>query len=260
MNNYDAVFWDWNGTLLDDIDACLKSVNVSLSKRSLPVLDSVTYAEKFRFPVKDYYRELGFDFSKDSYEVLAGEFFVNYLTVESPLRTDAKKVLEKLFLNSVKQYILSASEISLLKQGVQKFGIGVYFTDLIALSDFHAAGKTEVGKRYLETHPVKGKILMVGDTEHDAEVARALGIDCVLIESGNNSLQRLQATGAKVIASLSELIEIVLGKKTVRKIDYMTPEKAERRNFDLSEVNRKFAENYHSFYNDVKNTNKTEDW
>ena len=237
MNNYDAVFWDWNGTLLDDIDACLKSVNVSLSKRSLPVLDSVTYAEKFRFPVKDYYRELGFDFSKDSYEVLADEFFVNYLTV-----TDRRqKGLGKTF---------------------PQFGKTIYTERKRNFSAETGRGKIRDRGLFYRSHRLerKGKILMVGDTEHDAEVARALGIDCVLIESGNNSLQRLQATGAKVIASLSELIEIVLGKKTVRKIDYMTPEKAERRNFDLSEVNRKFAENYHSFYNDVKNTNKTEDW
>ena len=32
------------------------------------------------------------------------------------------------------------------------------------------------------------------------------------------------------------------------------------KSFDLSEATRTFGENYHAYYNDVKNTNKTEDW
>ena len=260
MINYEHVFWDWNGTLLDDFLAGYKAVSVSLRKRNLPVPDLKTHAENFGFPVVRYYEFLGFDFSKVSYEALADEYTENYLKEEKHIRAGAKQVLEKLFLNSVRQYVLSASERNLLVSGLEKNNLGCYFTDIIALDNIHAVSKVEAGKKYLEENPLSGRMLMVGDTEHDAEVAKILNMDCVLIESGNNTRERLEKTGARIIDSLHELEEIVLGKKIKSGYDYMTPEKAERRSFDLSETNRRFKEKYRDYYNDVKNTNKTEDW
>lgn len=258
--NYENVIWDWNGTLLDDVDSCVESVNVSLSKRGMPTIDKKAYSEYFCFPVSEYYKILGFDFNKESYEILAEEFTLNYISRPSDLRLNAKKTLEKLFLNSVNQYVLSASEKNLLESGIKKFGIGCFFKAIIAQDNHSAAGKVEAGREFMRKNPLVGKTLMVGDTVHDYEVAKELGIDCVLIDSGNNSVERLSKTGAKIILDLKELPDIVLGKRNRKNIDYMTPEKAERRSFDLSEINRKFKENYRSFYNDVKNTNATEDW
>lgn len=260
MIKYDYVVWDWNGTLLDDMHAGYVAVSESLKKRGLFVPDEAFYAENFGFPVRDYYKKLGFDFAVDSYEKLADEFFVQYKAQTVDLRNGAKKILEKLFLNSVPQYILSASDKKNLEEGLQKFGLKVFFRDVIALSGVEADSKIAAGKAFFERSGLRGKGLMVGDTVHDYETAQELALDCILIESGNNSRRRLEETGAKVIDDLSEVAEIVLGKRETKKIDYPTPEKAERRSFDLSEATKTFGDNYHAYYNDVKNTNKTEDW
>ncbi|MBR1748023.1 MAG: HAD family hydrolase [Clostridia bacterium] len=258
--NYDYVVWDWNGTLLDDMKAGFFAVSQSLEKRGLFVPDEAYYAENFGFPVREYYKKLGFDFSVDSYEKLADEFFACYDTQPVDLRKGAKKVLEKLFLNSVPQYILSASDKKNLTVGLEKYDLKVFFREVVALSGVEADSKIEAGRAFFQKGGVTGRGLMVGDTVHDYETAQALGLECVLIESGNNSRRRLEATGSRVIDDLSEVVEIVLGKRSTKKIDYITPEKAERRSFDLSEATKSFKENYRSYYNDVKNTNKTEDW
>ena len=49
------------------------------------------------------------------------------------------------------------------------------------------------------------KILMVGDTDHDFEVSQALGIDCILISHGHNSILRLKQTNAHIVDNLSKL-------------------------------------------------------
>ena len=59
---YTHVLWDFNGTVYDDMEACLRSVNEMLSERGLPVLSAEAYREVFDFPVKDYYAKIGFDF------------------------------------------------------------------------------------------------------------------------------------------------------------------------------------------------------
>jgi phosphoglycolate phosphatase len=50
---------------------------------------------------------------------------------------------------------------------------------------------------------------MVGDTIHDSEVAKAMGIDCVLVENGHVSRERLETTGRKVVSNLSEFFKIL---------------------------------------------------
>lgn len=48
------------------------------------------------------------------------------------------------------------------------------------------------------------KVLMVGDTLHDLEVANAMGIKCVLVAQGHTSYTRLRDTGAFVFNDLFE--------------------------------------------------------
>ncbi|WP_081804819.1 HAD hydrolase-like protein [Draconibacterium orientale] len=46
---------------------------------------------------------------------------------------------------------------------------------------------------------------MIGDTNHDFEVAQQLELDCILVADGHQSKERLEATGAKVIDELELL-------------------------------------------------------
>ena len=47
---------------------------------------------------------------------------------------------------------------------------------------------------------------MIGDTQHDYEVAQALGIDCVLVANGHHSRQRLEAVCDIVVDSLDLVV------------------------------------------------------
>ena len=52
------------------------------------------------------------------------------------------------------------------------------------------------------------RIMMVGDSEHDFEVARALGVRCVLFSGGHQPREVLAATGAPVIDALAQLLPL----------------------------------------------------
>ena len=69
---YTHLMWDFNGTIFDDAEAGIKSVNKMLLERGLaPIPSKERYQEIFDFPIEDYYRSLGFDFEREPYEVLA---------------------------------------------------------------------------------------------------------------------------------------------------------------------------------------------
>ncbi|MEA2013184.1 MAG: HAD hydrolase-like protein, partial [Verrucomicrobiota bacterium] len=76
--NNDHIIWDWNGTLLDDASLCVNIMNRILNKHDLPELTLDFYRSKFGFPVKDYYKTIGFDFSKDSFEKISTMFIEEY--------------------------------------------------------------------------------------------------------------------------------------------------------------------------------------
>lgn len=262
--NYTHIFWDWNGTLLDDADYCIATVNKSLRKRSMPLLTRERYWQIFRFPIIEYYKDLGFDFDKEPYELLAEEYTANYAANnrDLPLRKEVKEVLSVFRSKNIPQIILSASERIVLTDALEMYGIDKYFSDVLCTDNCLAEGKIAYGKKFADSLPNDSKILLVGDTEHDLETADAIGADCVLVRGGHTSDEKLESLPAKaVVSSLHELYPIVFGEEKKKKVSSSPVGAAERRSFDLEEAEPKtFAVRYKAFYDDLKNTNKTEDW
>ena len=55
----DRIIWDWNGTLLNDVNRNCALMNRMLRRRGMPAIPSLTrYREIFRFPIREYYRNI----------------------------------------------------------------------------------------------------------------------------------------------------------------------------------------------------------
>lgn len=212
---YSHIFWDWNGTLIDDMDACIEGINLSLSKRDLPLVTETRYKDIFEFPVINYYKRLGFNFETDPYDILAHEFIDNYnrLALSAKLTAGTKDVLSRLARAGAQQYILSASEYSMLKCGLSRLDVPDVFSDIIACTDIYAGGKAGLAKVWLSKNPHIKKAVLIGDTTHDFEVASALGFDCVLFLEGHGKEEHLRETGAPVFSSLSQILDYLLTKQ-----------------------------------------------
>ena len=263
--NYTHIFWDWNGTLLNDVDYCIVAVNRSLKKRNMEPLTKERYYKIFRFPIKDYYVTLGFDFEKDPYTLLADEYTAAYVEKldEMPLQPHAKEVLAVFRSKNLPQYILSASEKNILERSLDIFNIKNYFSELLCTDNYLAEGKISYGKKFAETLPENSRLLLIGDTEHDLETANAIGADCVLFSAGHSSKEKLSSLGVPVIDDLHELYPIVFGASASKNRVYKTsnPDSEELRSYDTLEAEKRdFKTKYKEFYDDLKNTNKTEDW
>ncbi|MCL1792838.1 MAG: HAD family hydrolase [Oscillospiraceae bacterium] len=210
---YDHVIWDWNGTLLDDANLCLNVINELLSKRNLrPIRDIAAYREIFGFPVMDYYRRAGFDFDKEPFEIPAKEFVRLYHSDESRFRLfgGAKETLAALCKMGAKQVILSASETNNLRSQTDLFDIGHYFEDILGISDIYAESKIDIGKAYIAENCICGsRAVLIGDTAHDHEAAKAMGVDCILISNGHQNKNRLLGLGVPVLGDIREVLRAV---------------------------------------------------
>ncbi len=185
-------------------------INVTLAKREMPIVTLEEYREKFGFPVQHYYNRLGFDFEKESFEKVGTEWVEEYerrrLTVS--LFPGARDILKKIREKGVTQSILSAYKQQTLDELVAHFELGEFFLKVNGLDNHYASSKEDIGRQWMEElHYGPHEVLFVGDTEHDHEVATAIGADCVLIPNGHQPKHKLEATGSEVIDSLEELVE-----------------------------------------------------
>ena len=212
VGGYTHLIWDFNGTILDDVRLGMDSVNRMLARRGLPVLpDRDAYRKVFGFPIEDYYRRLGFDFEKEDYHtVLAPEWVKLYLEGEGDCRLH-EGVIEALAATRQRgmgQVLLSASNLDLLERQIAHLGLSDAFEEILGLDNIHAHSKTGLAIEWKRRHPTAVP-LFVGDTEHDADVADAIGADCVLFSGGHQSRERLSGRGVAVISNISELIRIL---------------------------------------------------
>lgn len=206
--NIRTVIWDWNGTLLDDIDLCVETINLLLSKRNLSPLDTHKYKEVFSFPVKDYYAEIGFDFNKEPFEIPAREFIDKYnCDVEHcNLHSGVIEILEHFHQIGKQQIVLSAMEQTVLEQTLEQNKIIHFFDEISGLNNHYAHSKIDNGKTLIQKMELNSdEICLIGDTIHDFEVAQELGCQCILISNGHQSEKRLRDTGCMVLASISDL-------------------------------------------------------
>ncbi len=201
--------WDFNGTILDDVETGILSVNHLLRQRGLrEIKNKEEYRAVFGFPIRGYYERLGFDFEKEPYEVVAPLWVEQYMihVKNAKMFEDVRKTLERFRSLGVRQVVLSATELGMLKGQLDSLGISDYFEEIMGLDNIHAFSKTALAEGWRARHP-RAKVLLLGDTDHDAETAGIMRADCVLIARGHQSADYLRRVGVPVIKTLSELFE-----------------------------------------------------
>lgn len=203
------VLWDWNGTLLDDLDYAIGVRNRSFPAFGLPRIESVEeYHRQFTFPVRRYYERAGV--TDETFEAVAHAWMAEYVRDFDavPLHSDAAEALKRFDAAGVRQAVLSATRLDMLENQIARFPIRGYFADVLGLSDIYARSKEAVGLAYLARCGVPAEdTLMIGDTLHDADVARAMGARCVLVSRGHQSRETLLAAGVPVLDTLLEAVE-----------------------------------------------------
>jgi phosphoglycolate phosphatase len=197
------IIWDWNGTLLDDLEHNVATMNWLLAAEGLPAISVDHHRRHFGFPVQEYYTKLGFDTSPQIFEALCERFNHRFHSGldRCRLTPGAKEILHHLKLAGKSQSILSATRQDTLERSVHSFGIHHYFSHIFGIADDQATSKIEQGKALVEQAGVHADdTVIIGDTEHDLEVGRAIGVDVILVDHGHQALERLHSIHHKVIS------------------------------------------------------------
>ena len=204
----ETIVFDWNGTLLNDIEYCISITNVMLEEFALPHLTRSRYREIFSFPVQHYYQQLGFDFSRHPFPELAARWMQSY-TANVASRTDLFDQSEQWIIDlknsGYRLAILTAAVESDVHDLLAHHAIDSAFDEVYGLNHCEASSKVDRGRQMFASMGLDaGKTLLIGDTDHDFEVGRDLGVPTLLLADGHQSYTRLQQLACTVLPTRYE--------------------------------------------------------
>lgn len=206
----DHLVWDWNGTLLNDLNLVVSATNTALAGIGGPVITAEEHRTQFRRPVADYYAEvLGRVLDAEEFGRLDKLFHDAYRIglASCELAEDA--------VGAIRSWTGSQSLLSMwfhdeLVPAVDRYGLTALFHQVDGLRGTVGGDRKAVHlARHLATFGVDGaSTVLIGDSVDDAEAAESVGARCVLYTGGFTDSARLRAAGVPVADSLTEAVEL----------------------------------------------------
>jgi phosphoglycolate phosphatase len=210
---YQNIIWDWNGTLLNDNRLCVEIVSDMLKHHSDFHLDLETYRNVFGFPIEDYYKKIGMDFQKESFEELTIKFISNYdrKVKDCNLHDATANTLRSFRKAELNQFILTAAHKESVLELLDHYSIIDHFVEVEGLDNHRGESKVDRGIHLVQKNEIRRETtVLIGDTDHDYEVAQEMGIDCILIANGHQSRSKLESKTKGKVRVLDNMEELVL--------------------------------------------------
>ncbi|MFX4294796.1 HAD family hydrolase [Streptomyces bohaiensis] len=206
------IVWDWNGTLLHDIDVVLEATNASFHEIGMPPITLERYRELYCVPIPRFYqRLLGRVPSAAEWEVMDGAFHRHYFARcdRAGLAADCADLLAEWTAGGGTQSVCSLAPHDRLLPWIARLGIEGHF--LRVDGDLGAGtreGKAAAMARHVAALPgvAAGRTVVIGDAADDARAARHAGAKAVLYTGGSHSRASLEKVGVPVVDTLTEAV------------------------------------------------------
>jgi phosphoglycolate phosphatase-like HAD superfamily hydrolase len=206
--------WDWNGTLLDDLDIVVESLNVGTARFGVPPIDHDGYRDHFTRPVRGFYDSLfGRAISDMEWAELNRSFHDEYhARVErARLTTGARETIDRVVDLGWSQSLLSMSMHDHLLEIVSSHGIADRFLSVDGIRSNTGGLKAgHLGAHLDSLQKEPATVLLIGDTPDDAMAARGVGAGIVLYDGGSHHLDALHALGAPVADTLMDALDLAI--------------------------------------------------
>jgi phosphoglycolate phosphatase-like HAD superfamily hydrolase len=200
------VVWDWNGTLLDDLDQVVAAVNVTLEALGEPPIDVPAYGAHYQRPVRRFYESLlNRRVDGAEWEYIDEVFHKAYreLVPTITLAADAFEALEAVDTAGHTQSLLSMLSHDDLVNMASTFGISRFMRRVDGLRGERGVRKQASLERHLEVLGLEAdQAVLIGDALDDVDAARATGTSCVMYDRGTFPREHVTRTGVRTAGTL----------------------------------------------------------
>jgi phosphoglycolate phosphatase-like HAD superfamily hydrolase len=208
--------WDWNGTILDDIQAVIGATNAAFAEIGLGSITLDRYRELYCVPIPRFYERLMGRLPSDAEWAVMDETFHRHYTERRDscaLTRGVEELLARWRLAGRSQSLLSMYGHEQLVPVVRRYGIEGHFLRVDGRRGPSGGSKA----LHLERHLAElaraggisaGRTVVIGDAVDDAVAATHVGARAVLYTGGSHSRAGLEAAGVPVVDSLAEAVEL----------------------------------------------------
>ncbi len=214
---YKHIFWDFNGTIIDDVGNALGCVNDLLDRKGRPHITLEDYYNYVETPIIGFYKHI-LPPEELNFEEISRDYHIDYAKRinETYLAKGAYELMHSLKEKGAHQYIITANILSEAQELIEKFGINDCIDIILGAENTLAESKTQRAKKFFDSLNInRSSAIFIGDTLHDLETANALGIDCILVSYGHQGRRLLESHKAYVVDSMAEIEEIINDRRIV---------------------------------------------
>jgi phosphoglycolate phosphatase-like HAD superfamily hydrolase len=208
----DHLVWDWNGTLLNDLELVVSATNTVFATLGGRPVTAEEHRLHFRRPVADFYASvLGRAVDADEFDQLDAIFHDAYRAglTTCALADDAADAMRSW---PGTQSLLSMWFHEDLVPAVTAFGLDGRFSRVDGVRvtpGGDRAYKSGHLASHLESLGIEGRnTVLIGDSIDDADAAESVGAAAVLYTGGFTHRDRLHASGRPVADTLSEAVAL----------------------------------------------------
>jgi HAD superfamily hydrolase (TIGR01549 family) len=197
------VVWDWNGTLLADLDVIVAATNAGLAGSGLNAIDRDRFRRDFGRPVRAFNeRLLGRPLTDEQWRALDDAFHDHYRQQlqQCELAAGAEAALELVSQAGVSQSLLSMWRHDELLALLAQRRLAHWFSRIDGDQRFDGGSKSDRLRDHLVAQSLSAAdVLVIGDTVDDAAAAQTVGARCLLVaEHSSHHLALLRAAGPTV--------------------------------------------------------------
>lgn len=198
------VLFDWNGTLLDDMErARMASRQVREEWVGVPDLSLEEFRAAWCLPMSEHVRRLGVP--DDRSDAAAKAWSTHLAAIDAPLSPGVWTTLDALQDDGIATGVVSSASDEAVRRDLRHHGLYQRFDDI-------HCGVTQKGdmiSRYVES-AAAGAVWYVGDTKFDMVQARGAGAVAIGYTAGYDAAAALHDGGAHhLIDRLEDLIALV---------------------------------------------------
>jgi phosphoglycolate phosphatase len=207
---YKLVVFDWDGTLSDSAGTIAECIQQAAADMGLEVPDRERATHVIGLGLQDSLRIAVPDLPRERYSEFVEAYRKHFLSREDSMSLFPG--IENLVrgLSATRTLAIATGKSRKgLDRALQAGGLGRYFRSSRCADETHPKPHPAMLLELMEEFEVEAaQALMIGDTSHDLEMAKAAGVDAVAVTYGAHPEQGLRACGPRgCVASVAELSE-----------------------------------------------------
>jgi phosphoglycolate phosphatase len=206
---YSLIVFDWDGTLIDSAGTIVECIQAASREMGLPVPERELASHVIGLGLQDSLRHAVPDLPRERYRDFAGLYRRHFLARESSMSLFAgiTQLLAGLGRRGHLLAVATGKSRAGLDRALEANGLGVHFCASRCADETdpkpHPAMLLELMQE-LGAEPQR--VLMVGDTSHDLEMARNAGVDALAVTYGAHPEHALRALNPRAcVASVADL-------------------------------------------------------